>query len=168
MFCPYPSVFDNPARSKCVRGKTSSAPWTLAVISSGRASKQSVPTHAIRNTKRLTCCKTWRRISRVAMTFAVSSAVLVTSAHAGELQRTADHDYDAPIPGSYTLPVVKAAADGNVLDSRSRQLRLRELTHGRITVMSFIYTRCAAAKACPYATGVLRQFARLTADDTRL
>jgi len=24
-------------------------------------------------------------------------------------------------------------------------------------VLSFIYTRCAAAKACPYATGVLRQ-----------
>jgi cytochrome oxidase Cu insertion factor (SCO1/SenC/PrrC family) len=99
---------------------------------------------------------------------AASSAVLITSALAGDLQRTADYDYDAPIAGSYALPIVKAAADGDVLDSRSRQLRLRELTHGRITVMSFIYTRCAAAKACPYATGVLLQLHRLSAEDTVL
>ena len=34
--------------------------------------------------------------------------------------------------------------------------------------MSFIYTRCAAAKACPYATGVLMQLHRESADDTAL
>src|SRR5262249_22002922 len=46
--------------------------------------------------------------------------------------------------------------------------RLAELTHGRITVLSFIYTRCAAAKACPYATGVLMQIHRESADDPQL
>jgi cytochrome oxidase Cu insertion factor (SCO1/SenC/PrrC family) len=34
--------------------------------------------------------------------------------------------------------------------------------------MSFIYTRCAAAKACPYATGVLNQLHQLSADDSAL
>jgi cytochrome oxidase Cu insertion factor (SCO1/SenC/PrrC family) len=87
---------------------------------------------------------------------------------AADLARTTDHDYEAPTPGSYTLPVVKPAADGEVLDSKGRPLRLRELTRGRVTVMSFIYTRCMAAKACPYATGVLMQLHRVSAEDREL
>ena len=82
--------------------------------------------------------------------------------------RTSDHDYDPPAPGSYTLPVVKAAADGEVLDARRQPRRLRDLTQGRVTVMSFIYTRCTAAKACPYATGVLMKLHRLSAEDAVL
>jgi len=35
-------------------------------------------------------------------------------------------------------------------------------------VMSFIYTRCAAAKACPMATGVLMQLHQLSAEDATL
>ena len=31
-----------------------------------------------------------------------------------------DHDYDAPAPGSYTLPVIKPAADGALLDSNGQ------------------------------------------------
>ena len=85
-----------------------------------------------------------------------------------DIARTAEHDYDAPAPGSYALPVIKPAADGTLLDSTGKQVCLAELTRGRITVMSFIYTRCAAAKACPYATGVLMQLHRATADDPAL
>jgi len=73
-----------------------------------------------------------------------------------------------PAPGSYALPVIKAAADGEILDGKGESLRLSELTRGRVTVMSFIYTRCAAAKACPMATGVLLQLHRLSADDPAL
>jgi cytochrome oxidase Cu insertion factor (SCO1/SenC/PrrC family) len=79
--------------------------------------------------------------------------------------RTSEYDYDAPAPGSYTLPVIKLAGDGALLDCAGRSIRLAELTHGRITVMSFIYTRCAAAKACPYATGVLLQLHEESARD---
>ena len=48
---------------------------------------------------------------------------------ATDLPRTADHDYDAPVPGSYQLPIVMRAADGEVLDSSGRPLHLSELTH---------------------------------------
>jgi protein SCO1 len=82
--------------------------------------------------------------------------------------RTSEYDYDTPAPGTYELPVIKPAADGEVIDAEGTSLRLRELTRGRVTVMSFIYTRCAASKACPYATGVLRQLHRLSADDNAL
>ena len=90
------------------------------------------------------------------------------TAIAADTARTAEHDYDAPEPGSYTLPVIKPAADGTLLDSTGKQIRLAELTRGRITVVSFIYTRCAAAKACPMATGVLMQLHRESAKDAAL
>jgi cytochrome oxidase Cu insertion factor (SCO1/SenC/PrrC family) len=108
-------------------------------------------------------------MNRNCFRFASSLALAVLTASAQAVaDRTSDHDYDAPAPGSYTLPVVKAAADGEVLDSKGRALRLHELTRGRVTVMSFIYTRCAAAKACPMATGVLMQLHQLSAEDAAL
>ncbi len=85
-----------------------------------------------------------------------------------DTSRTTDYDYDAPEPGTYALPVIKPAPDGALLDSSGKPIRLSELTRGHITVMSFIYTRCAAAKACPYATGVLMQLHRASASATAL
>lgn len=99
---------------------------------------------------------------------AVSFAMLTSSALAVGFLRTGDYDYEAPPPGTYTLPIVKRASDGEVLDSEGRPLHLQELTRGRITVLSFIYTRCASAKACPYATGVLNQLHRLSQNEPSL
>jgi cytochrome oxidase Cu insertion factor (SCO1/SenC/PrrC family) len=102
----------------------------------------------------------------VAVTFA--AALLGATLFADNLPRSSDYDYETPAPGSYTLPAVKPAADGDVLDSQGRPLRLRDLTRGRVTVLSFIYTRCAAAKACPYATGVLLELHRVSSEDAAL
>jgi cytochrome oxidase Cu insertion factor (SCO1/SenC/PrrC family) len=87
---------------------------------------------------------------------------------AGVTLFSAESEFESPVPGSYKLPIVKAAAGGEVLDHDGQPLRLAELTKDRITVMSFIYTRCAAAKACPYATGVLLQLHQLSATDPAL
>ena len=101
------------------------------------------------------------------LTFIFAAAIASVSAD-NVPPRDSDYDYDPPVPGSYSLPVVKAAADGALLDSDGKSLNLRDLTHGRITVLSFIYTRCAAAKACPYAAGVLNQLHLLSVDDKTL
>src|SRR3954462_5663716 len=85
-----------------------------------------------------------------------------------KLSRSPDHDYDAPVPGSYQLPIIKDAADGALLDAAGKPVSLGELTRGRITVLSFIYTRCASAKACPMATGVLMDLHELSGDDPEL
>ena len=98
----------------------------------------------------------------------VAIAAISAAAYAADDSRNADYDYDAPAPGTYTLPVIKPAADGALLDSTGKPVRLADLTRGRITVMSFIYTRCADAKACPYATGVLMQLHRESAGDAAL
>jgi len=101
-----------------------------------------------------------------------TTSLVIASFHgavlSADLPRTVDHDYDAPVPGSYQLPVVMRAADGEVLGTNGRPLSLRQLTRGRVTVMSFIYTRCAAPQACPMATGVLMQLHDLSAEDPAL
>ncbi len=106
------------------------------------------------------------RVLTVAL--AVLSAAVTTVAADNLLPHDSDYDYEPPVPGSYALPVVKVAADGALLDSTGKAINLRDLTHGRITVLSFIYTRCAAAKACPYAAGVLNQLHLLSVDDQTL
>ena len=101
----------------------------------------------------------------LSLTYILLSVNLTSAA---DLPRDSDYDYDPPVPGSYSLPVVKTAADGAIFDSNGKPLNLRDLTHGRITVFSFIYTRCAAMKACPYAAGVLNQLHLLSVDDPTL
>jgi protein SCO1 len=94
---------------------------------------------------------------------------VATFATAGEIiAHDADYDYDPPIPGSYNLPVVKVAPEGALLGSEGKSLNLRDLTRGHITVLSFIYTRCAAPRACPFATGVLSQLYRASENDHAL
>ena len=107
------------------------------------------------------------RVLALVLTLYLSS-LTVSVATDNVLSRDKDYDYDPPVPGSYALPVVKVAPDGAVIDSAGRSLNLRDLTHGRITVLSFIYTRCAAPKACPYATGVFNQLHALSEDDKAL
>jgi protein SCO1 len=96
------------------------------------------------------------------------SRVTVTVATDNVVSHDRDFDYDPPVPGSYTLPVIKEAPDGAIIDSAGKASNLRDLTHGHITVLSFIYTRCAAPKACPYATGVLSQVHALITDNKAL
>jgi cytochrome oxidase Cu insertion factor (SCO1/SenC/PrrC family) len=93
---------------------------------------------------------------------------MATAASEDLLPRNSDYDYAPPAPGSYTLPTIKTAADGALLDSTGKAINLRDLTHGRITVLGFIYTRCAAPRACPYATNVFDQLHSVSAKDKTL
>ncbi len=77
-------------------------------------------------------------------------------------------DFVPPEPGTYSLPVIRVPQDGWVLDSKGARHRLREFTTDGLTVMSFIYTRCSAMRACPYATGVLREVQSVVARETAL
>jgi cytochrome oxidase Cu insertion factor (SCO1/SenC/PrrC family) len=95
---------------------------------------------------------------------AIASALADVEAQRSELSlpRTAEYDYDVPEPGTYTLPVLKPAADGAVLGSDGKPVRLHELLDGRVTILSFIYTRCTDPRACLRASGVLKQLQQLT------
>src|SRR6266480_6954799 len=107
-------------------------------------------------------------LSRIGLLTLACGIATICLTSAAEPTRNSDYDYDPPAAGSYSLPVIKSAADGALLDSNNKSVQLRDLTRGRITVSSFIYTRCAAPKACPYATGVLTQIHDLSVDDKTL
>ena len=62
-----------------------------------------------------------------------------------------------PAPGSYALPPLWTAGDGDVLDTSGKALRLHALLDGHYTVISFIYTRCSDVNGCPLASYVLKE-----------
>jgi cytochrome c peroxidase len=65
--------------------------------------------------------------------------------------------FSAPEPGTYTLPVLGAAADGAVLDTEGRAIALHKLMGDKIVLLSFIYSTCSDVNGCPLATSVLQK-----------
>ncbi|GAB4256527.1 MAG: hypothetical protein Kow0065_05320 [Methylomicrobium sp.] len=66
-------------------------------------------------------------------------------------------EYELPSVGSYRLPALGAAADGNVLDEQGRDLTLHRLMGDKIVLLSFIYSTCSDVNGCPLATGVFHK-----------
>ncbi len=56
-----------------------------------------------------------------------------------------------PAPGSYRLPRLFTAPDGEVVASDGRTHRLHALLAGRLSVLSFMYTYCRDPEGCPLA-----------------
>lgn len=71
------------------------------------------------------------------------------------LPRTESFDFEPPRAGTYELPVIRAAANGRVIDTDGRRLSLHDAFGGKIVILSFIYTRCADPNGCPLATAAL-------------
>jgi protein SCO1/2 len=65
-------------------------------------------------------------------------------------------DYVPPPAGSYALPVIQGAPDGEVIGGDGKRHRLAEYTRGRITLLSLMYTYCTEPTGCALAfeTGV--------------
>lgn len=78
----------------------------------------------------------------------------------------AAYAFPLPEPGSYRLPPIRSAAGGTVLAAEGVITDLAALFPSRITVFSFIYTRCA--DVCPIATMQLAQFRELAAGHPEL
>jgi len=63
-------------------------------------------------------------------------------------------------PGSYTLPVIGLAANGEVLTSNNQPKHLHDLMGDKIVILSFIYAACSDVNGCPLATQVLHKISR--------
>ncbi|HMB61334.1 MAG TPA: SCO family protein, partial [Xanthomonadales bacterium] len=66
-------------------------------------------------------------------------------------------EFEPPSPGSYRLPPMGLAGDGQVLDTQGNALSLHSLMGDKVVVMSFIYSSCSDANGCPLATHVLEK-----------
>ena len=66
-----------------------------------------------------------------------------------------NNQYEIPGVGSYQLPRLGFAGDGEVLDTNQQSLRLHDLFSDRIVLLSFIYTSCSDPEGCPSASAVM-------------
>jgi len=83
---------------------------------------------------------------------AALAGLIAWQAHAHGPTPAALPQFEPPAPGTYTLPPIQAAPDGEVLDLQGRARRLADFTRGRLTLLGFVYTRCPDPDGCPRAT----------------
>ena len=76
--------------------------------------------------------------------------------------------FPAPEAGSYQLPALGNAADGELVDSNGTPATLHALYADKIVVLSFIYTSCNDVNGCPLASFVLGQVQRRLLSDEEL
>lgn len=105
-------------------------------------------------------------LSTVAVYLCIMAFALQTAAHDGHHHGrkpspapASRYAFALPEPGTYRLPPIRAAAGGRVVKENGAVAELAGLLRGRITVFSFIYTRCA--DICPAATMQLAQLREL-------
>lgn len=65
--------------------------------------------------------------------------------------------YDPPVPGTYQLPPIRDAADGQVLTETGEATSLHALLRGKNTLMAFVYSNCSDVNGCPLAAHVFYQ-----------
>ncbi len=107
-----------------------------------------------------------RRVDRRLFRRACAGLLLCLAARGGahELPRAPRADFVPPPAGSYELSVIDRAPNGRVLDSDGRRWRFARFTHGRVTLVSFVYTYCVDPVGCPLAYETMVQLrARLLA-----
>ena len=65
--------------------------------------------------------------------------------------------YPAPQVGSYSLPSISDAFDAPYLSSLGLEGTLHDLMNEKVTILSFIYTKCEDVNGCPLAAFVMSQ-----------
>jgi len=107
----------------------------------------------------------WISWAVVAMTLSLATSVLRATPEGGPAAREPvplapgyePLAFAPPQPGSYTLPSMGSAADGSVVDSTGKPMRLHALYDDRIVLLSFVYSTCDDVNGCPLATAVFHK-----------
>ncbi|MVF21712.1 photosynthetic protein synthase I [Methylocaldum sp. BRCS4] len=68
--------------------------------------------------------------------------------------------FELPAPGTYVLPALGEASNGQVLDSTGNELDLHGLYGDKLVLLSFIYSTCSDVNGCPLATAVFHKIQR--------
>jgi len=101
----------------------------------------------------------FRIVLRTGLILAFSASSIVAFAHDAQLHKSSlgaskglrtAYAFPLPAPGSYELPPIMRAAGGDVLDENGRNHDLGVMLRERITILTFMYTRCG--DVCPAAS----------------
>lgn len=69
--------------------------------------------------------------------------------------------FTPPAAGTYDLPVITRVPPVVLIDAAGRRVNTASLMHGKVAVVSFIYTACSDRLGCPLAGMVLRELQTL-------
>lgn len=69
--------------------------------------------------------------------------------------RTKTLNFEPPKVGTYKLPIIKPAGDGEIIGIDGKVSHLAQHMKGRIIILSFIHTHCRDEKGCPLARATL-------------
>ncbi len=129
----------------------------------------------------ISCKRSLAGIAMLSMAFlSISSYFSVAYAHSGETHGDPEAppvvlapgyeslNFSPPEPGSYSLPTLGPAGDGNLLSSNGQQMSLHSVLDGKISVLSFIYQACDDVNGCPLATYVMHQLRQTLEKDATL
>lgn len=76
--------------------------------------------------------------------------------------------FEAPEPGTYSLPSLGDAADGPLLASDGSPTTLHAVFGSKVTILSLMYANCSDVNGCPLATAVLHQISSRMKKDEEL
>lgn len=77
-------------------------------------------------------------------------------------------EYEPPAVGSYDLPSLGDAPDGEVLTVYGETRSLHDLMGDNVVLLSFIYSSCTDTNGCPLATAVMYKLQKIAAEDPQL
>lgn len=69
--------------------------------------------------------------------------------------------FTPPAAGTYDLPVITSVPPVILIDAAGRRVNTASLMHGKVAVVSFIYTACTDRLGCPLAGMALRELQAL-------
>lgn len=93
----------------------------------------------------------------VALTPLIAYAHEIPEFDAAYIQGVFSPQFTPPAPGTYDLPVIRRVSTFHLLDSAGRRVSTRAVMHGKVVVVSFIYTACSDRLGCPLASVALRE-----------
>ena len=87
---------------------------------------------------------------------------------ASSAEAPAGLEYVPPAPGTYELPPIQDAVDGEVLDTSGTERRLFDYLGDRYVLLAFVYTSCSEPRGCPLARMTFSKLHRRLREDPDL
>ena len=89
--------------------------------------------------------------------FSVANAHEIPELEETYIQGVFSPKFIPPDAGTYNLPVIKRVPAVVLIDAAGRRVNTASLMHGKVAIVSFIYTACSDRLGCPLAGMALRE-----------
>src|SRR5574337_722651 len=89
--------------------------------------------------------------------FSVANAYEIPELEETYIQGVFSPKFTPPAAGTYDLPVIRRISPVVLIDAAGRRVNTASLMHGKVAVVSFIYTACPDRLGCPLAGMALRE-----------